>query len=125
MRKNYLETVVGRDWSFRGKRLVGYKHGAPRRCFPPFAWVDQSSWRRSLGRIAEALGVQQYSNLGPIFGPKWGYRVGLMMEILQNQYGHLPQHWPKSAILASCAKTMPVTYDVSIEIEGDDHLAAA
>ena len=125
MRKNYWETVMGGDRAFKGQRLVGYKQGSERLIRLPFAWVGRPEWRIACGRIAEALGVDGYLSMCPTFGPKWGYRIGKLIDRLKAEHGDVPASWPAAAIIALAADTMPKLSEVSQFDEDNDDLAVA
>lgn len=101
MEKNYLETVTHRDVFFKGQRLVGYKHGTSHLSASQFAWVAGAPWRKACERIAHAFGLTDYTEMSPTFGPKWGHRVGFLIEALQSRYGRSTDRWPTTAIITS------------------------
>jgi len=125
LRTNYLEVVLGRSASFRRQRLVGYKQGSERCYRSSFAWVGHREWRDACQRIAQALGVDDYSGMCPTFGPKWGHRIGFLMEALRSLYGDSPERWPAVAIILLSSNTMPKVTENPLPIEDDDDLAVA
>ena len=125
MHSNYMEAVRGRNASFRGQRLVGYKQGSLRSCLTSFAWTGHRQWRVACHRIAHAHGVTDYSDMCPTFGPKWGHRIRYLMAELQSRYGDSPHDWPASAIVELSAHTMPRITESPCGADDDDLQSAA
>lgn len=109
LEKNYLETVVGRDFNFRRCRLTGSRRGGHRVCRPPFAWSAQNRRRLAYRIIGNALGVTTYEGMAPAFGPKWGYLANLMILDLETHHGRNPRKWPQAGIRKLAADVMPQT----------------
>ena len=107
LRENYLETVRGRNASFSGQRLTGYKRGGYRVLSLPFAWTSQSQRRLAYRTIGEVLGVTDYEGMKENFGPKWGYLANLLIHDLESHYGENPRRWPQSEIVRLAEDRMP------------------
>lgn len=107
LRENYLETVLGRNASFGGQRLTGYKRGGHRVLSLPFAWTSQSQRRLAYRLIGQALGVTEYKYMKVNFGSKWGYLANLLIHDLESHYGENPRRWPQSEIVRLADDRMP------------------